>query len=121
MPSIERRFARFVANERVQVSTIWKQLLTQMLPDWKGKPVQLVLDGTPFGDRATIVYLGLLVQSRVLPIAWRIMPQQEEWDQGQWELGGRVAGCSEPASRADGLHRDRRSWSGWVAAGEAVS
>jgi len=32
MPSIERRFARFVANERVQVSQIWKQFLTQMLP-----------------------------------------------------------------------------------------
>ncbi len=90
MPSIERRFARFVANERVQVSKIWKQFLTQMLPYWKGKPVQLVLDGTPFGDRATIVYLGLLVQSRVLPIAWRIMPQQEEWDQGQWELVGEL-------------------------------
>jgi hypothetical protein len=90
MPSIERRFARFVANERVQVSKIWKQFLSSVLAYWKGKPVQLVLDCTPFDDRATIVYVGLLVQSRVLPIAWRIMPQQEEWDQGQWELVGEL-------------------------------
>src|SRR5579864_6233080 len=48
MPSIERRFARFVANERVQVSKIWKQFLSSVLPYWKGKPVQLVLDCTPF-------------------------------------------------------------------------
>jgi hypothetical protein len=90
MPSIERRFARFIANERVQVSKIWKQFLTQVLAYWKGKAVQLVLDCTPFDDRASIVYLGLLVHSRVLPVAWRIMPQQEEWDQGQWELVGEL-------------------------------
>jgi hypothetical protein len=29
MPSIERRLARFVANERVQVSKMWKQFLGQ--------------------------------------------------------------------------------------------
>ncbi len=90
MPSIERRLARFVGNARVQVSTIWKQFLSQVLAYWKGKQVRLVLDCTPFDDRATIVYLGLLVQSQVLPIAWRIMPLQEEWEQGQWELVGEL-------------------------------
>jgi len=90
MPSIERRFARFVGNPRVQVSEIWKQFLSQVLVYWKGKPVRLILDCTPFGDQASIVYLGLLVQSRVLPVAWRIMPLQEEWDQGQWELIGEL-------------------------------
>jgi len=49
-----------------------------------------VIDGTPFGDRASIVYVGRLLQSRVLPIAWRIMPLQEQWDQGQWELVGEL-------------------------------
>ncbi len=90
MPSIERRFARFVGNSRVQVSKIWKQFLTQVLAYWKGKPVQLVLDCTPFDDRAIIVYLGLVVHSRVLPVAWRIMPAQEHWQQGQWELVGEL-------------------------------
>jgi len=90
MPSIERRFARFVANPRVQVSQVWKPFLRQVLAYWKGKAVQLVLDCTPFDDRASIVYLGLLVQSRVLPVAWRIMPSQEQWDQGQWELVGEL-------------------------------
>jgi hypothetical protein len=90
MPSLERRFARFVANPRVQVNTIWKQFLTQVLASWKGKDVQLVLDCTPFDDRAIIVYLGVLVHSRSLPVAWRIMPAQEHWDQGQWELVGEL-------------------------------
>src|SRR5258708_32145956 len=86
MVSIERRFARFVANERLDVRSIWSELLKPLLPSWKGKAVQLVLDCTPFADRATIVYLGLLVHSRVLPVAWRVTPNQERWSQGQ---GGR--------------------------------
>jgi len=86
MVRIQRRFARFIANDRVQVSKVWEQVLAY----WKGKQVLLVLDCTPFGDRASIVYLGRLVQSRVLPGAWRIMPLQEEWDQGQWELVGEL-------------------------------
>jgi hypothetical protein len=74
MPSLERRFARFVANSRIVVSSVWKQFLSQVLPYWHGKSVRLVLDCTPCGQEASIVYLGLLVQSRVLPLMWRVMP-----------------------------------------------
>lgn len=86
MPSIERRFARFVANRRIQVLPIWRTFLEHVLPQWHGQAVRLVLDMTPCGDQATIVYLGLLVHSRVLPLMWRVMPLHEEWDQGQWDL-----------------------------------
>src|SRR5436305_9865555 len=67
MPSIERRLARFVANKRIVVSDIWQQVLSQVLPYWHGKAIRLVLDCTPCGEQASIVYLGLLVHSRVLP------------------------------------------------------
>jgi len=90
MISIERRLARFVANGRVQVTPVWRAFLSQVLPYWHGKAVRLVLDCTPCGDHASIVYLGLLVHSRVLPLAWRVMPLQEVWDQGQWELVGQM-------------------------------
>jgi hypothetical protein len=88
MPSIERRFARFVANERVPVSEIWKLFVAQVLAPFRGQQLYFVLDCTPFDDRAIIVYLGLMVHSRVLPVAWRIMPAQEKWDQAQWQLVG---------------------------------
>lgn len=32
IPSIERRLARFVANDRIYVAAIWTQFLTQVLP-----------------------------------------------------------------------------------------
>ena len=55
MTSIERRLARFIANERVVVTKIWNTFLRQVLPFWQGNPMQFVLDATPFRDDATIV------------------------------------------------------------------
>lgn len=86
MVSHERRFQRFVANERIEVESCWNSFLQQVLPFWHNKPVTLVLDLTPYTDEATIVYVGLLVHSRLLPLAWCVMPQQEKWDQGQWQI-----------------------------------
>jgi len=66
-----------LANHRIVVSSVWKQFLEQVLPYWQDKRLYLMLDSTPYGDRASIVYVGLLVQSRVLPLAWRVTPLHE--------------------------------------------
>ncbi len=92
MVSIERRFARFVANPRVQVSKIWKQFLEQVLAYWKGKPVQLVLDCMPYDDRAIIVYLGLVVHSRVLEVGLAHHASAREMGSRPVGAGGRAAG-----------------------------
>lgn len=88
--SYERRLQRFVANPRIEVEACWQTFLRQVLPYWHSKPVTLILDLTPYTAEATIVYLGLLVQSRVLPLAWSVMPQKEAWEQGQWEIVGHL-------------------------------
>jgi hypothetical protein len=90
MPSIERRLARLVANDRLNVSLVWKTFLTQSWPFWRERRVFLILDCTPFDDRATIVYVGLLVQSRVLPLAWQVMPAQDKWPEGQGDVVRRL-------------------------------
>jgi hypothetical protein len=90
MTSIERRLARFIANDRIVVSKIWEDFLSQVLPFWQGKPLRFVLDCTPFRDDATIVYLGLLVHSRLLPVAWAVMPSQEKWAEKQRSIVARL-------------------------------
>ena len=90
MTSIERRLARFIANDRVVVRKIWADFLSQVLPFWQGKPLRFVLDCTPIRSDATVVYLGLLVHSRVLPVAWAVMPGQEKWEEKQWSIVARL-------------------------------
>jgi Transposase DDE domain len=90
MTSIERRFARFIANERIVVPLIWKLFLAQVLAPYRGQNLSFVLDNTPFRDDLTMVYLGWLVHWRVLPVAWAVMPAQTTWDEGQWDIVGRL-------------------------------
>src|SRR2546423_3077915 len=86
MTSIERRLARFVANDRIVVAFVWKQFLAQVLPYFGGQKLRFVLDATPFQEEMTIVYLGLLVHSRVLPLAWKVMPASTKWQERQWSI-----------------------------------
>ena len=103
MTSIQRRLARFVANRRMVVTKVCKQFLSQVLPYWQGQKLRFVLDWTPFDDREIMVYVGLLVHWRVLPVAWSVMPAQEKWDQGQWEIVGRLLDSFIPyLGNADG-------------------
>src|SRR5579859_2712949 len=90
MSSIERRLERFLANDHIEVNTIWKAFLGEVLPYWKGQKLTFVLDCTPYTAHFTIVYVGLLVHSRVLPVVWTVMPQQEPWEERQWDMVARL-------------------------------
>ena len=85
-PSIERRLQRFLANPQVAVVPIWTCVLAHLLPFFRDQRLTFVLDTTPLDDRACIVYLGLLVHSRLLPVSWQIMPLQETWEERQWAI-----------------------------------
>src|SRR5258706_397593 len=87
-PSIERRLSRFLANPQVAVVPVWTQLLGQFLRCWRERRLVFVLDATSVGDRATVLYLGLLVHSRLLPVSWQVLPVHETWEQRQWEVVG---------------------------------
>jgi hypothetical protein len=83
--SIERRLERFLSNDRINTEETWKHFLAGVLPFFRGKPIRLVIDVTSYEEHAQVIYLGLLQQSRVLPLAWKVMPGQTKWDQGLWD------------------------------------
>jgi hypothetical protein len=85
-PSIEKRLARFLANAQVEVDTLWRGLLPTLLADRAGQSLDLVFDPTPHTARFTILCLGLIDHSRVVPLAWRVVPQQTSWDISQGAL-----------------------------------
>lgn len=87
-PSIERRLARLLSNDQVAVVPVWTSLLARLLPSFGGKRLTFVLDTTTLDQRACVVYLGLLVHSRLLPVGWQVMPLHETWEEGQWSIVG---------------------------------
>jgi hypothetical protein len=81
VPSIERRLRRFLANPRVTVETLWRPLLPALLRRWVGQEVVLVFDPTPQCGDWTVLWVGIVVHRRVLPLTWRLVPQQTSWPQ----------------------------------------
>lgn len=83
--SIERRLERFLSNERIKSEETWNDFLAGVMPFFRGKPMRLVIDLTWYEEHAQVIYIGLLQQSRVLPLVWKVMPGQKKWEQGLWE------------------------------------
>lgn len=91
--SIERRLRRFLRNPRVPTGAVWDALLPTLLGGWRDGargPVRLVLDATPLDDWGCVMYLGILAQSRLLPVAWEVLPAQTSWEEAQWTIVERL-------------------------------
>jgi hypothetical protein len=78
-PSTERRLGRFLANPAVTVARMWEPLAPQVLAGWAGREVARVFAPTPLGARRTVLWVGIVCHRRVLPLGWRLVPQQDPW------------------------------------------
>jgi DDE family transposase len=79
VPSIERRLRRFLDNAAVTPQALWQPLLPVLLRRWAGQEITLVFDPTPYRGAFTVLWVGIVVHRRVLPLSWMIVPQQEQW------------------------------------------
>ena len=75
--STARRWRRGLANPAVMVAERWRPLLPRLLAATAGQAVGLVFDPPPHRDWGTILGLGVVDHRRILPLAWRVVPQQE--------------------------------------------
>jgi hypothetical protein len=82
-PSTERRLRRWLANAKVAVRDLWTPLLPRLLAAKQGQEVLLVYDPTPQNADATLLVVGIVDHKRVLPLAWRVVPQQDPWPERQ--------------------------------------
>jgi hypothetical protein len=98
LPSVERRLARWLANPRLAVEPIWQACLPVLLRAWRAQvhSARVVLDATPVAERAVVLYVGLWVHGRVLPLAWEVLPGQTAWPQEQWTVVARLLAQVRP-------------------------
>jgi hypothetical protein len=82
-PSTERRLRRWLANREVVVRDLWDPPLPESLAGKRGQEALLGYDPTPQNADATLLVIGIVGHKRVLPLAWRVVPQQEPWPQRQ--------------------------------------
>jgi hypothetical protein len=83
-PSRERRLRRWLANPAITVQALWTPLLPTLLAGKAGQDLRLIFDPTPYTPRlktgaASILVVSLVHHKRSLPLAWRVLPQQQAW------------------------------------------
>lgn len=73
--SHQRRFRRWLANRRINVSATHQALVQQALSIWGSKRLYLSLDTTLVWNCFCIVWVGVVYRGRTVPIAWRVIAQ----------------------------------------------
>ena len=71
--SHQRRFRRWLANRRINVSSQHQALVKQALSNWGTKRLYLSLDTTLVWNCFCIVWVGVVYRGRTIPVAWCVV------------------------------------------------
>ena len=71
--STVRRFARWLANERIEVHALYGPLLQQALVEWGNQILYLALDTSTLWNTYCLVRLSIVYRGRAVPIVWKVL------------------------------------------------
>lgn len=71
--SVERRWQRFLTNERIKVAALYVPLVLIALSGWSGQRLYLALDTTVLWDRYCMIHLSIVCCGRAVPLLWRVL------------------------------------------------
>jgi hypothetical protein len=71
--SVERRWQRFMENQRIAVTAIYIPLVLAALSGWKQQRLYLALDTTVLWDRFCMIHLSVVCCGRAVPVLWRVL------------------------------------------------
>jgi hypothetical protein len=71
--STQRRFARWLANQRIQVHGLYAPLIQQALICWGEHTLYLALDTTVLWGQFCVIRLVLIYRGRAIPWVWKVL------------------------------------------------
>jgi len=71
--SVERRWQRFMDNQRVRVSRMYVPLVLAALSGWSHHRLYLALDTTVLWNRYCMIHLSVVCCGRAVPLLWRVL------------------------------------------------
>jgi hypothetical protein len=71
--SVERRWRRFLGNQRVRVSRLYLPLVMAALSEWKQHRLYLALDTTVLWNQYCMIHLSVVCCGRAVPLLWRVL------------------------------------------------
>lgn len=71
--SYQRRWRRFLANPRIEVSDWYVPLVMQAIGGWKSSPISLALDTTVLWNEYCMIHLSVVCCGRAVPFLWKTL------------------------------------------------
>ena len=85
LPSIVRRFERFVADDRVEVEKYFEPFVHAMIISLGNETAYLLIDCTQAGRKCRTLLIGLAYHGTVLPLVWKTLKGKKGHVKGQFQ------------------------------------
>jgi hypothetical protein len=84
--SLERRFQRWIANERIVMEPLFAWWIRWVLQVWGKAPLVILIDETKLSDHVAVMMVSLAYQASAIPLIWRAYDPQVYPEEGQVAL-----------------------------------
>jgi len=71
--SVQRRFARWLYNDRLEVHDLYGPLIQEALAGWSEATLYLALDTTMLWGQYCMIRLSVIYRGRAVPLIWQVM------------------------------------------------
>jgi hypothetical protein len=71
--STQRRFRRWLDNEKIEVHALYGPLIEQALVGWGDKTLYVALDTSMLWDTYCMVRLSVIYRGRAIPLVWQVI------------------------------------------------
>jgi len=71
--SVQRRFARWLGNERLEVHSLYRPLIQEALAAWGEATLYLALDTTMLWGEYCMIRVSVVYRGRAVPLIWQVI------------------------------------------------
>jgi len=71
--SIQRRFQRWLYNNRINVNSLYGPLIERALSEWGNHTLYLVLDTSRLLEDYCLIRISALFRGRAIPVVWKVL------------------------------------------------
>jgi hypothetical protein len=71
--SVQRRFQRWLENERIEVHSLYGPLMANALREWGMTTLYLALDTSMLWEKYCMIRLSLVYRGRAIPLVWQVI------------------------------------------------
>ena len=71
--SVQRRFQRWLENERIEVHSLYGPLIQNALSEWGMTTLYLALDTSMLWEKYCIIRLSIVYRGRAIPLIWQVI------------------------------------------------